>query len=515
MFLRTLRKLFALFGKKSPSAKTISCCLFLEVLEDRAVPSTSGQLVWTGPSGGSWSSSANWTDPVSGLHFTPSSTDQLLFGDGGAGANTDSTMDYTSLTVDRVIMDSTYTHTLTMSSGHTLTTTNYVIQYGSLSMTGTATVSAGDYIDINGAVTGTSITSPGGLDASGDFFLYSAGSITAHGTIGMAVTSANFSDSGTITVGTSTTPSALAISGPFTQSAGTITVNAGSTLTFDSLADPSAYPVLEATVNMMGSDAEIDTDTQLAISGGTLTAKGADHDIIGGTGGDVRIYNSGTVDVGVSGTSTATLELDTGSLTVGALDPDGTATGGTVNVYVAATLSMPAAATTSSFDVTALGVVNMYGGTIDMDTTRVGSLDIHAASSGLAAGQLNSNGGSLMGMTIDDTIDGSVQNDGVISFGGAALHTLDVSDDFTQDSSGTLDMRLDNSEKNDKLTVGGTATLDGTLSLTGLHSLSSFQTWTIMTYGASSGDFDTVDFPDTNLRWVAGPPGLTDYKVSN
>jgi len=49
-------------------------------------PSSSGRLVWTGPSGGLWSSSANWTDPVSHLHFAPSSTDQLLFGDGGTGA---------------------------------------------------------------------------------------------------------------------------------------------------------------------------------------------------------------------------------------------------------------------------------------------------------------------------------------------------------------------------------------------------------------------------------------------
>jgi len=72
---------------------------------------------------------------------------------------------------------------------------------------------------------------------------------------------------------------------------------------------------------------------------------------------------------------------------VGALDPAGTATGGTLNVYVAATLPMPAG-TASNFDVTALGVVNMYGGTIDMDTTRVASLDIHPASSGLAAGQV-------------------------------------------------------------------------------------------------------------------------------
>src|SRR5262249_12114688 len=161
--------------------------------------------------------------------------------------------------------------------------------------------------------------------------------------------------------------------------------------------------------------------------------------------------------------------LDTGSLTVGALDPDGTATGGTLNVYAAATLSIPAAATASHFDVTALGVVNMNGGTIDMDTTRVASLDIHPASSVLAAGQLNSNGATVMGMTLEDIIDGSVENDGVISFGGAALHTLDIAavagvgGNYTQSSTGTLEMRLDNGAHNDLLTVGGTATLDGTL----------------------------------------------------
>ncbi|HMF20218.1 MAG TPA: hypothetical protein VKE98_23625, partial [Gemmataceae bacterium] len=247
--------------------------LQLEALEDRMTPSSSGQLVWTGPAGGLWSNSANWTDPVSHLHFAPSSTDQLLFGDGGTGANTSSTMDFTSLTVDRVIMDSTYNATLTIGSGHTLTT-NYFQQYGTLSMTGSATVSAGTYIDIYGAVSAMSMAPfTSLLNASGSFFLFSTGSISALGPTGLAISSANFSDSGTIAAGSSSMAGSLTISGPFTQSAGTITVNGGSLLTFDSLKDPSAYPVFQSAVSMLGG-ATIATDTQLAISGGSLVVTG-------------------------------------------------------------------------------------------------------------------------------------------------------------------------------------------------------------------------------------------------
>jgi hypothetical protein len=490
-------------------------------------PSSSGQLVWTGPSGGSWSNSANWTDPVDHNHYAPSSTDQLLFGDGGAGADTDSTMDYTSLTVDRVVMDSHYTHTLTISSGHTLTTTNYFQQYGTLSMTGTAKISTGTYIDIYGTV---SVPASGGtthLDATGDFFLYSSSGAIATFVMGagasLEITSANFSDSGAITVGTSTgSTGTLTINGPFTQSAGTITVNAGSLLTFDSLGSSSAYPVFQSTVSMKGGGAEIDSDTQLAFSGGTLSVTGSGANTIGGTGGgNLRVYNSGTISVGVSGTSSSALSLTTGDLTVGALDPAGSGTGGTLNLYTSSTLSMPAASGTNAFDVTELGVINMYGATITMSTARVASLDIHAGSVGLADGQLNSYGTVMMGMGIADDITGNVHNDGTIIIAGSALHSLTivatggVGGNYTQSSSGTLEMRLDNSAKSDVLTVGGTADLDGTLSLTGLHSLTAPQTWTIITtVGGITGDFDTFDWPDGGNWASAFAVGGKDYTVT-
>jgi hypothetical protein len=52
-------------------------------------------------------------------------------------------------------------------------------------------------------------------DASGDFFLYSSGLISASGAAALQITSANFSDSGTITLASGP---GMTITGPLTQS---------------------------------------------------------------------------------------------------------------------------------------------------------------------------------------------------------------------------------------------------------------------------------------------------------
>jgi hypothetical protein len=408
-------------------------------------------------------------------------------------------------------------------------------------------------------------------------------SITALGTAGLAITSGNFSDSGTISVGTAGTAGVLTISGPFTQSAGSITVYAGHLLTFASLGHASAYPIFKSTVSMLGSGAEIDTDTQLAFSGGTLAVSGAGGtgaNTIGGVGGgNLRVYNNGTVDVG-SPTAASFLALATGSLTVGALDPNGTGTGGTLNDYFGSGLTMPAAGT---LVVKSLGVINMDGAGAGI-TTGSSGLDIRAADPGATAGTLNTFGtgntitgsvtnagivnvgasgkpASSLGVTGDfsdsgalnvnsgctltvtgalgasgtidmygagvtagslglnggtltthggDAITAPLTNAGTITFVGA-LHTLSLTGAYTQTAAGTLAMRLDNGSPsiNDVFTISAGATLNGTLSLTGLHSLTAGQTWVLIDVGAGviTNDFATIDFPDQGA-WLAakGPP---------
>jgi hypothetical protein len=77
------------------------------------------------------------------------------------------------------------------------------------------------------------------------------------------------------------------------------------------------------------------------------------------------------------------------------------------------------------------------------------------------------------------------------------VHTLGLLGDYTQTSSGTLEMRLTNGEVSDLLDVGaGTATLDGTLDLTDLVALNAGQTWTLITAGDFAPDFDTKNRPN-------------------
>jgi hypothetical protein len=167
-----------------------------------------------------------------------------------------------------------------------------------------------------------------------------------------------------------------------------------------------------------------------------------------------------------------------------------------------ATLAFPAApGVTSTFVVEgspSSAVVNMNGATIAMSTARVASLDLE--------------GGVLNSSSALDNIIGNLTNNGTVDFTGA-LHQLPVTGNYTQGSLGILDIRLDNgtppaTSPSDKLAIGGSATLNGTLNLSAQNSLTDDQTWEVMTYAAHTGDFSTKNFPnDGNPFWTASALG--------
>lgn len=67
-------------------------------------------------------------------------------------------------------------------------------------------------------------------------------------------------------------------------------------------------------------------------------------------------------------------------------------------------------------------------------------------------------------------------------------------------------MRLNNTPYSDKLAIGGTATLDGTLDLTAVGTLTT-NTWTLILTGSGvSGAFDDFDWPDGGA-WAGAPSG--------
>src|SRR5262249_47882287 len=106
----------------------------VETLEDRMALSTVNY--WQGSSGGTWSTASNWS-----LGHVPTSIEDIGLNP-TFGANTSSTDDISSLTVNRVIMASNFTATVTIGTGNTLNSSSDVTQYGTLTIDPGATVAA-------------------------------------------------------------------------------------------------------------------------------------------------------------------------------------------------------------------------------------------------------------------------------------------------------------------------------------------------------------------------------------
>ena len=108
----------------------------------------------------------------------------------------------------------------------------------------------------------------------------------------------------------------------------------------------------------------------------------------------------------------------------------------------------------------------------------------------------------------------NLTNNGFFIFAGS-LHTFTVSTDYNQGSTGTLTIRLANGNASDVLSVNGTATLDGTLTLTAQGSLDPNQMWKIMATNGIAGDFATFNWPDLIAGWGRFPGNPNDYEVEN
>ena len=146
------------------------------------------------------------------------------------------------------------------------------------------------------------------------------------------------------------------------------------------------------------------------------------------------------------------------------------------------------------------------------DTVNSILADLDVSRTGLV---INS-GGELNFLDEGNTIVGNVTNNGLIDYGGA-IQTLLIYGNFTQGSSGQLNMRMANGGISDGLSVTGTATLGGTLDLTGVETLDDNQQWTLVTTGSGiSGDFATKNWPDGYPNWASAlVNGDFDYQVTN
>ncbi len=142
------------------------------------------------------------------------------------------------------------------------------------------------------------------------------------------------------------------------------------------------------------------------------------------------------------------------------------------------------------------GTVNAQSGTlrfVDGFAQTAGSTNLSGGH--LSGGTLNIQGGSLAGTGI---ITASVTNAAQVSPGGSgAAGTLAIVGNYTQASGGTLNVELGGTGAGtfDKLTVSGSATLNGTLNVStiGGFTPASGNAFQVMTYSSRSGAFATVN----------------------
>ncbi len=167
------------------------------------------------------------------------------------------------------------------------------------------------------------------------------------------------------------------------------------------------------------------------------------------------------------------------------------------------------------------GSTALANGTLQANgyTLNSGSLDLGGTNGQgtltLTGGILTiANGGTLSGL---GTINGSVTNNGAVNVeaGGAPVGQLAITGDYTQ--SGTLTLRIQQAagQQYDRLQIGGTANLGGTLTITPLLTNNDGQctsdpgAFTILTYNRRVGDFNQpYGLPPLAPCRIWAPPAL-------
>jgi hypothetical protein len=387
---------------------------------------------------------------------------------------------------------------LTNNSGATVALganndTSDTASFGTLANSGTVTVGTGATLTLSGAGANTN---PGTLQVSG--VIDSKGSLTLSGTgtltlTGGAVTATGAGDS--LKTGTKNTiQGSGTISGFAVTNAGTLSANQSAPLIFlpgaAGLDNTGTMQVSAGDTMVIGTSAG---GALTNFSGATLT---------GGT------YNlSGVLQFGASGTTIATNAanitlngagemLDFGSHNILAGFNDNAATG-VFKLASGASLTTTGGSFTNAgaFTVSA-GTTFTVGGSGTNFTQTAGSSTIDGTLTSTSLGTISVNSGSLSG---EGTLGDNVIDAGALSPGDSAAKTgkLTVADNYTQDSTGTLNIQIDGAtaSKYDQLKVTDVATLGGTLDITvkaGV-TLTAGQKFTILTAASVSGAFAAVN----------------------
>ncbi|GAA0564333.1 hypothetical protein GCM10008942_10860 [Rhizomicrobium electricum] len=221
----------------------------------------------------------------------------------------------------------------------------------------------------------------------------------------------------------------------------------------------------------------------------------------GNVTGNGTLVQNGTGKVIVTTNYTGKTIVNSGTLQIGNGSSSGTVTGNIVNN--ATVVYGQAAATTYTGVISGTGGVNVAGGGVVIlngsntytgpTTITAGSLiigDSTHPSAGVLGGVTLGNNGLIGGY---GTIGGNLIAGGGIVSPGNSIGTLTVAGNYTQSASSTLAIEISPSTS-DKLVVGGTAQLGGTLALSLAPGDYGTRSFAIVTAGSISGTFATVNY---------------------
>ncbi len=345
---------------------------------------------------------------------------------------------------------------------------------------GQANLNAGGAIAGLLSLAGGTLASTGPVFANGGFEL-SGGTIAAGAAV--LVTGTTLIESGTPQVAGSLVTDVLEMTG------GTLAIPAGGLLQTDGLNASSISAAIvnnAGTFEIAGADLELNNGATFNNEATGLFDIQTDAGVRHIDGAAPVFSNAGILRKSVSfGTSiignpitltnapSGLIDVQSGTLQISNGMPDND---GTINVAVGATFSTNGAALTNS----ATGTI---GGTGEVD---------------------------LGGATLT--------NNGTLQPGMSGTGVLAITGNLTQGAGGQIDIDLTgtSAEEIDRVAITGVANLAGTLNVQHVDGFNppSDSSYTILTYGARTGDFDTKDFPPGYGTFYNASPNAVDYVLS-
>jgi hypothetical protein len=440
--------------------------------------------------------------------------------------------------------------------------TNAVITCnGSLSMAASTTmnIASGCTVTCSGAVTIDQLSGVFGINGGGTFALTATGTLTSTHASGSNKIIANFTNAGTVTASTGRLELNKGVNtGALNGTGGTIvfinnvtTCNAPATLSGSILVDTNATLTINNAISLTGtlqfdgnSGNALTGSGSLAITGNlniftnistwslpTVTvASGSTWAFAHGVNQDGGVTLSGNSAITCNGTLSMPgffrISINTGSTVTcsGAVNIDQINTINGVGTFaLTSTATLTSTHATATNNITAVftnaGTVKSNTGTLNVGGSFVqtaGSLQLNGGNLS-STGPIVLNGGTLVGA---GTITGNVTNNTGTVSPGFSPGKITISGNYTQNANGTLNLELGGPlpSQIDNLTVSGTATLGGGLSVSLINSFVPNPTdmFDVLTPGNRVGTFatfnnngtqSTLDYSNpTNVRVLGGTP---------